>query len=83
MLLGKIPEITTPNFTHSTTNHGVKHFIKTIGPPPMHMLVIYLWTNWPLPKLSLTEQRPWVSSNAQLVPGPLHYTGTGRLVAAD
>ena len=32
-LLAEFPEITTPNFTHSPTKHGVKHFIKTTGPP--------------------------------------------------
>ena len=33
ILLAEFPDITTPNFVHSTTKHGVEHFITTRGPP--------------------------------------------------
>ena len=32
-LLAEFPEITTPNFTHQTSKHGIEHFITTTGPP--------------------------------------------------
>ena len=33
MLLAEFPDITIPNFTQSSTKHGVEHFITTKGPP--------------------------------------------------
>lgn len=33
MLLAEFPDITTPNFVHSHTKHGVEHFITTRGLP--------------------------------------------------
>ena len=33
MLLAEFPDITTPNFVHCHTKHGVEHFITTRGPP--------------------------------------------------
>ena len=33
MLLAEFPDITTPNFSHSSTKHGIEHFITTRGPP--------------------------------------------------
>ncbi len=32
-LLAEFPDITTPNFIHSSPKHGVQHFIPTTGPP--------------------------------------------------
>ena len=33
MLLAEFPDITTLNFVHSPTKHGIEHFITTRGPP--------------------------------------------------
>ena len=33
MLLAEFPDITTPNFVHSPTKHGIEHFITARGPP--------------------------------------------------